>query len=405
MARAGQKILHLDVSNYYGGADASLSVAEFLTFATTADSSPYTRKELVVSAPDTQEFKALNRRFSIDLNPRLVYATGSTVDSMIQGGVSQYLEFKPVVSGVMWQGDRFAQLPCNKSEIFQNQDMSLREKRALMRLLEAIPTLQDGQKSFDEVLAGCDLSPKLRNIVMYGLLYRLDESEEMSTHKAVERIMVLFKQKYANSLNLYKENTSMLYPLFGSADVPQAFCRLAAVYGSVYILSTDLHLESLHSTSESLHLPTSMGELECQRVILSSRFISLDPESRPVVSQQLLRMVLVTSAAAYESDGPVMLSVPPSDSVPVPVYILQVTNNTSCVPDGYTIYYLWARLREESRAALEAAASLLPGEVTIKAVYQQDVVGNGAESRESRVWHVKDVEDGVDLDAHFVHST
>lgn len=377
-------------------------MAELVSFVTSVDSSPYVRKELVVAPPDTQEFKALNRRFSIDLNPRLVYATGSTVDSMIQGGVSQYLEFKPVVSGVMWQGERFAQLPCNKSEIFQNQDISLREKRALMRFLEAIPTLEAGEKSIDEVLQGFDLSPNLRNIIMYGLLYRLDESEVMSTHKAVERIMVIFTQKYANSLNLYKENTSMLYPLFGSADVPQAFCRLAAVYGSVYILNTDIHLGPLSPTPESIHFTTSLGELECKRVILSSRFLSLDPLSRPIVSQQLLRMTLVTTAAAYESDGPVVLSVPPSEKAPIPVYILQVTNNTSCVPDGYAIYYLWTRLREDSRAGLEAAASLIPGEVIIKAIYQQDIVGNAGEACETRIWHVKDVEDGVDLDAHFV---
>jgi hypothetical protein len=113
-------------------------------------------------------------------------------------------------------------------------------------------------------------------------------------------------------------------------------------------------------------------------------------------------MTLVTTAAAYESDGPVVLSVPPSEKAPIPVYILQVTNNTSCVPDGYAVYYLWTRLREDSRAVLEAAASLIPGEVTIKAVYQQDIVGNAGEGCETRVWHVNDVEDGVDLDAHFV---
>ena len=59
-----------------------------------------------------------------------------------------------------------------------------------MRLLETIPTLQEEEKSFDEVLQAFDLSPKLRSIILYGLLYRLEPTEFMSTKKAVERIMV-----------------------------------------------------------------------------------------------------------------------------------------------------------------------------------------------------------------------
>ena len=198
----------------------------------------------------------------------------------------------------------------------------------------------------------------------------------------------------------------MLYPLFGSSDVPQAFCRLAAVYGAVYILNSDMQLGPIQSTPESVNLTTVMGVMETQKVILSSRFIGLNTTARGTVRQQIHRMVVVTTAEAYVSDGPVVLSVPPSDSVSLPVYILQVTNNTSCVPDGYTIYYLWTRMREESRAALEAAASLLPGEVILKGAYQQDIVENETESEgDPRIVHVKDVEDGVDLDANFVYFT
>ena len=109
---------------------------------------------------------------------------------MIQGGVSQYLEFKPVVTGIMWTESGFRQLPCNKSEIFKDQHLTLREKRSLMRFIEAVPEIARSEEEFNGVLDTFELSETLRNVIQYGLLYRAESNESMTTAKAVERITV-----------------------------------------------------------------------------------------------------------------------------------------------------------------------------------------------------------------------
>jgi len=65
------------------------------------------------------------------------------VDLILKSGVAKYMEFKSVKTGVIWNGNEFMPVPCNKSEIFQSKTIAMKDKRLLMRFIEVCSKLED----------------------------------------------------------------------------------------------------------------------------------------------------------------------------------------------------------------------------------------------------------------------
>ena len=194
----------------------------------------------------------------------------------------------------------------------------------------------------------------------------------------------------------------MLYPLFGSSDISQAFCRMAAVYGTTFVVSPELRLgTAAQKEGGGFNIQTSLGNIECSRLICSPKYHHIDPSSSVSVQKQYLRLVAITTEVLHASEVPVILSIPPGTLSPVPVFVLQVTSATSCVPHGFVLYYAWTRVAEygQSRAAIDQVSALFPGQTILKAVFTQNVLGV---SSTGGVVHVSDVFESLDLDSHIV---
>jgi len=63
-------------------------------------------------------------------------------------------------------------------------------------------------------------------------LHRDDSYLDRPAIETVQRV-----QLYANSLARYGKGSPYIYPLYGLGELPQAFARLAAIYGGTYMLS------------------------------------------------------------------------------------------------------------------------------------------------------------------------
>lgn len=398
-------MLHLDNSEYYGGADASLTLPEFMAFMSSSDQVPYLQKELLTAPPSTPDFQSLSRKFILDLQPRLQYSAGTSVEVMVQGGVSQYLEFKPVTTGVMWLGERFQQLPNEQRDVMMDERLTAAEKTALVLLVEKVGRMTEYQGSFAALMQESGLTPFLQSVLLYAILLESEPAESLTVAQAADRIKVPFTQKHVASLGLYRKDSPLLYPLFGSSDIAQAFCRLAAVFGATYVVTPSVTLGQVTTlpTGETT-IETSIGLLECDRLIASSRFQHLNPTASTTIHCQYLRSVTITTQPVYPSEVPVLLSIPPSTLTQVPVFVLQVTNATSCVPEGFTVYYSWTRIEDygQARVAFDQVNLLFPGEVILRAVYTQSVQ---TVSVTSGVTLVNDHFHHIDLDAHIVGIT
>ena len=77
-----------------------------------------------------------SRNFSISLTPTIIPSLGSLIDSLIASGVSKYGGFKLLESIAVYdQPSKVKAVPTSKEDVFRDKDLSLVEKRRLMRFL------------------------------------------------------------------------------------------------------------------------------------------------------------------------------------------------------------------------------------------------------------------------------
>jgi len=60
-----------------------------------------------------------------------------SVKELIKSGVSNYLEFQNVSENFFYADGKFQKIPFSKSEIFSSELLSFKEKRQLVKVIEA----------------------------------------------------------------------------------------------------------------------------------------------------------------------------------------------------------------------------------------------------------------------------
>ncbi|CAM9304201.1 unnamed protein product [Lampetra planeri] len=164
------------------------------------------------------------RRFNIDLAPNCLYARGSLVELLTKSQVSRYVEFKSITRLLTLLHGHVQQVPCSRADVFSSRLVSLAEKRLLMKLLElalhheqrAHEYADFRDKPFGSFLAARQLTPNLRHFVVHSIAMT---TEEVSTEEGLAAT-----RRFLASLGRYG-NTPFLFPLYGSGELPQCFCR------------------------------------------------------------------------------------------------------------------------------------------------------------------------------------
>lgn len=179
MAKAGKSVLHLDPNEYYGGAQASLTLDEFGTWAeqrgsgssaavgpgSTSDdpssssstsTTPYATAQRArfpsASTTPLGELAPDRRRYALSLYPSVMASRGSLVHTLIASDVSKYVGFRLLDSVSLWDDTLAApkRVPGSKEDVFKDKSVSLPDKRRLMKAL----LFAAGEFEDDEVLAG-----------------------------------------------------------------------------------------------------------------------------------------------------------------------------------------------------------------------------------------------------------
>ncbi|NWW41308.1 RAE1 geranylgeranyltransferase, partial [Panurus biarmicus] len=75
------------------------------------------------------------RRFNIDLVSKLLYSRGLLIDLLIKSNVSRYAEFKNATRVLAFREGRVEQVPCSRADIFNSRQLTMVEKRMLMKFL------------------------------------------------------------------------------------------------------------------------------------------------------------------------------------------------------------------------------------------------------------------------------
>ncbi|KAL5754294.1 hypothetical protein ACOSP7_022514 [Xanthoceras sorbifolium] len=265
---AGKSVFHLDPNPFYGSHFSSLSVPDLTSFLN-SHSAPHSDENLTLTTrPLFSDVEISNfspelldqhsRKFNIDLSgPRVLFCADKSIDLMLKSGANQYVEFKSVDASFVGDGDgRLWSVPDSRAAIFKDKTLGLMEKNQLMRFFKLVQghlsenennesengakiSAEDLESPFVEFLSKMKLPPKIKLIVLYAIAMADYDQENTEIHKG------LLKTKDGiDRLALYNASVgrfpnalgALINPIYGQGELPQAFCRRAAVKGCLFVL-------------------------------------------------------------------------------------------------------------------------------------------------------------------------
>ncbi|XP_010464228.1 PREDICTED: rab escort protein 1-like [Camelina sativa] len=280
---SGSTVLHLDPNPFYGSHFASLSLPDLTSFLHSNSASPpppppssppippSNSHELIsvdlvhrslyssveISSFDSKILEEHSRRFNVDLcGPRVVFCADESINLMLKSGANNYVEFKSIDASFV--GDSSGELrnvPDSRAAIFKSKSLTLLEKNLLMKFFKLVQNQlaesdddttttvkiseEDMESPFVDFLAKMRLPPNIKSIILYAIAmldYDQDDMETcrhlLKTKEGIDRLALYIKSmgRFSNALG------ALIYPIYGQGELPQAFCRRAAVKGCIYVL-------------------------------------------------------------------------------------------------------------------------------------------------------------------------
>ncbi|XP_076164472.1 rab escort protein isoform X2 [Ptiloglossa arizonensis] len=287
----------------------------------------------------TDRIRKEYRKFNIDLAPKLLFARGELVDLLISSNISRYAEFRAVSRVATYMDGKLTQVPCSRADVFANKTVSLVEKRMLMKLLTSCmlqgadsPEFDGFQdKTFVEYLNTKNLTPIVQHYIVQTIA--------MATEKTSCRDGVNRTKHFLNSLGRYG-NTPFLWPMYGSGELPQCFCRLCAVFGGVYCLKRQLDgvvidkdkCKAIISGKQRLtleHLVVGQGHLP-------PTIVASEGE------QRISRGVFITDRSIMqgEKENLTLLYYPPEEPGQEPITLIELGPSTNACPQGLFMVHM-----------------------------------------------------------------
>jgi len=149
LSKAGYKVAHIDVYSYYGADEASLSLDELIQWVDER-SSLESEKAKFTSISRSAFTLPQSRQYAISLAPSLIPSVGPIISSLVLSGVARYGGYRLLERvGVYDISGTVKSVPGSKEDVFKNKDISLVDKRRLMRFLVFAAGEFEDKKEFD----------------------------------------------------------------------------------------------------------------------------------------------------------------------------------------------------------------------------------------------------------------
>uniref|UniRef100_A0A8C9XDM1 Rab proteins geranylgeranyltransferase component A n=1 Tax=Sander lucioperca TaxID=283035 RepID=A0A8C9XDM1_SANLU len=367
-SRVGQRVLHLDRRSYYAANWASFTFNALLTWiqehhvsttllsdwllchgfhpiiqaSQTEGEEPTTAAGQSQSEPTRKKISFAHlvkegRRFNIDLVSKLMYSRGSLVDLLIKSNVSRYAEFKNVTRILTYRGGKVEQVPCSRADVFASRQLSVVEKRKLMRFLTSCVEETEEQRGETCLSFLCDqqLGDNLQHFLLHSIAM---VTEDTPTEEGLAST-----RHFLRSLGRYG-NTPFLFPVYGLGEIPQCFCRMCAVFGGIYCLRHSVSCLLLDKdTNRCKAVIDSRGQrISCSHFVVEDGFIGADWKREATPTRFLSRAVLITDRSILPSDSDQqvsMVTVPPIAAGCPAVKMVELCPSTmTCMPGTYLVH-------------------------------------------------------------------
>merc|ERR1719300_440894 len=245
-----------------------------------------------------EKLMAQSRKFNIDLTPRLLFSRGAMVELLISSNISRYTEFKSVTRVLTVLDGKLEQVPSSRSDVFNTKHISVIEKRILMKFLTHCLQTQDDNndtsETFGDYLKFHKLTPNLVHFIVHSIA--------MTPLESPRNLGLNATRKFLSSLGRFGP-TPFLWSMYGTGELPQAFCRLCAVFGGVYYLGRSLEgLVVKEGKAEAV--VTEGRRIQCDQVVLPACLVpaELHQGEAEVSSASCSRAVLLSKASLLPTD-------------------------------------------------------------------------------------------------------
>ncbi|KAH9420679.1 hypothetical protein DERP_001110 [Dermatophagoides pteronyssinus] len=311
----------------------------------------------------------LDNMFTFDLCPRFLIANEKLVKLLIDSTVTRYIEFKkisrlltamtvPQTDDKMRKSNNsedvkmeIVEVPCTRNDIFISNIISPIEKRYLMSFLEKCYRLERhgdwyrefSDRPFSEFLKTQTLTDKLQEFITNTLLM---QSQQIQTENALNKIHFFLR-----SFGRFCDRP-FLFPLYGSEDIIQAFCRYGAVWGGLYCLGVSIHgiiidKKDEHSKKQCKSIMVNRSLIECDNLITDYRFVDIQPIQ--LKEQKILARAIILNTKSIKAIDPEnelgdlsFIHLPPKfTGLDSSVYCFETDYSSRVCPRHFYLQYFW----------------------------------------------------------------
>ncbi|PHH63997.1 hypothetical protein CDD81_5102 [Ophiocordyceps australis] len=385
VSRSGKKILHIDANNYYGGAEAALSLQEAEEWAerhcADKDDAVFKAAQIVKESQGL----SFSRAYSIALAPQLIHSRSKLLSQLVSSKAFRHIEFLSVGSFYVLQPASasrpnliLSRIHSTREDVFLDKAISPRSKRSLMKLLKFVldydSELQQpvwkphANEALVEFLASVfNLDHELQS---YVVTLTLSLDAKVTVEEGLAAI-----HRHLTSMGVFGPGFAAVYPKWGGlSEIAQVGCRACAVGGATYILGTDVtSVQTVASTGEEaneLHIALANDivvraktliqganklrhetvTISRMAVIINSPLSALFKPSMEAAPTPCLSVVAFPSGSVLDSTG---------HRSEVPIYASLHSSDTGECPVGQCIIYFTTIASPQSRALLDAALDSL----------------------------------------------
>lgn len=307
-----------------------------------------------------EKLLSVSRKFNLDLAPKLLFSRGPLVELLISSNIARYAEFKAVTRILTMHNGTLQQVPCSRADVFSCKDVTVVEKRMLMKFLtfcrgfEQHPEEYRGfeGRPFLEFLQSRQLSKNVEHYVLHAIAMVDGTTPTLQALKSV--------QKFLESLGRYG-NSPFLASLYGSGELPQCFCRLCAVYGGIYHLQRGPSALLLNEDGACIGIVSNGRRFNCRWVIMGANYAP--PEmSSPRHTPRVSRAIVVADGSLHPADKEqiTLLRLQQCDQLPQSVLVQeQGPGMMVCPPGLYVVHLTCSSVAETAEQDLEPAVKML----------------------------------------------
>ncbi|XP_073919141.1 rab proteins geranylgeranyltransferase component A 1 isoform X3 [Castor canadensis] len=297
------------------------------------------------------------KRFNIDLVSKLLYSRGLLIDLLIKSNVSRYAEFKNITRILAFREGRVEQVPCSRADVFNSKQLTMVEKRMLMKFLTFCMEFEehpDEYKAYEDVTFSEYLkTQKLTPNLQYFVLHSIAMTSE-STSSTIDGLQAT--KNFLHCLGRYG-NTPFLFPLYGQGELPQCFCRMCAVFGGIYCLHHSI--QCLVVDKESRKCKAVIDQFG-QRIISKHFLVEDSYFSENMCScvqyRQISRAVLITDRSVLKTDSDQQISIltiPAEEAGTFAVRVIELCSSTMTCMKGTYLVHLTCTSSKTARQDLE----------------------------------------------------